>query len=47
MTFSLEENSPATVFQKDWKSAVDEMILPELNALAVAFRCIWETYYRP
>lgn len=30
MTFSLEANSPATVFQKAWKLSVERMIFPEL-----------------
>lgn len=30
MTFSFEENSPATVFQNAWKLSVDSMIFPEL-----------------
>lgn len=35
MTFSLEENSPATVFQKTLKSSADEMILPELIEISI------------
>lgn len=49
MTFSLEENSPATVFQKALKSPVEEMTLPEL--VIVSLNCrrshLEETYYRP